>query len=85
MNCLWFDKEVGNLDCLINAAGINVAMRSMKELEPELGLLININLTVVTMCRSGLERRTPKKLIILINSVGKKIGTVGGIGYNMLD
>ena len=59
----WFDKEVGNLDCLINAAGINVAMRSMKELEPEdWDLLININLTgSYNVLRSGLELMRPQK------------------------
>lgn len=83
----WFDKEVGNLDCLINAAGINVAMRSMQELDPEdWDRLININLTgSYNVLRSGLELMRPQKkgLIILINSVaGKRSVPLGGIGYN---
>ena len=42
----WFDKTLGKIDCLIHAAGINVVMRSMKELTPEnWDKLIEINLT----------------------------------------
>ena len=42
----WYDKKIGELDILIHAAGINVALRSMEELTPEeWDRLIQINLT----------------------------------------
>mgnify|MGYP001245106552 CR=1 FL=1 len=83
----WFEKEVGILDYLINAAGINVSKRSMQELDPEdWDQLININLTgSYNVLRSGLELMRAKKkgLIILINSVaGKRSVPLAGIGYN---
>ena len=31
----WYDQKIGELDILIHAAGINVALRSMEELTPE--------------------------------------------------
>ena len=83
----WFDKEIGTLDILIHAAGINVAQRSMQELSPkEWDRLIQINLTgSYNVMRLTLERMRLKKkgLIILINSVaGKRSVPLGGIGYN---
>lgn len=83
----WFDKTVGNLDCLIHAAGINVALRSMQELSPEdWDKLIEINLTgSYNVLRLALDRMRPNKRgqIILVNSVaGRRSVPLGGIGYN---
>ena len=83
----WFDKEIGELDFLIHAAGINVAERSMQELKPkDWDRLIQINLTgSYNVMRLTLERMRLRKrgLIILINSVaGKRSVPLGGIGYN---
>lgn len=83
----WFDDQVGELDYLIHAAGINVAMRSMEELTPEdWDRLIQINLTgSYNVLRLALERMRPRRkgLIILINSVaGRRSVPLGGIGYN---
>ena len=72
----WFDKEIGELDFLIHAAGINVAERSMQELKPkDWDRLIQINLTgSYNVMRLTLERMRLRKrgLIILINSVAGK-------------
>ena len=83
----WFDKTLGKIDCLIHAAGINVVMRSMKELSPEnWDKLIEINLTgSFNVMHFVLERMRVQKngLIILINSVaGKRSVPLAGIGYN---
>ena len=83
----WFDKTLGKIDCLIHAAGINVVMRSMKELTPEnWDKLIEINLTgSFNVMHFVLERMRVQKngLIILINSVaGKRSVPLAGIGYN---
>ena len=83
----WFDKTLGKIDCLIHAAGINVVMRSMKELTPEnWDKLIEINLTgSFNVMHFVSERMRVQKngLIILINSVaGKRSVPLAGIGYN---
>ena len=82
-----FDNEIGALDFLVHAAGINIAMRSMQELEPEeWDRLIQINLTgSYNVMRLTLDRMRPRKkgLVILINSVaGRRSVPLGGIGYN---
>lgn len=83
----WFDKQVGVLDYLVHAAGINIAMRSMKELNPnDWDKLIEINLTgSYNVLRLALERMRPQKkgLVILLNSVaGRRSVPLAGIGYN---
>ncbi|HAD21675.1 MAG TPA: oxidoreductase [Opitutae bacterium] len=83
----WYDKEIGELDILVHAAGINVALRSMEELTPEeWDRLIQINLTgSYNVARLALSRMRLRKkgLIILINSVaGRRSVPLGGIGYN---
>lgn len=83
----WFDTELGTLDYLVHAAGINVALRSMEELSPEdWDRLIQINLTgSYNVLRLALKRMRPQKkgLIFLINSVaGKRSVPLAGIGYN---
>lgn len=82
-----FDNEIGTLDFLVHAAGINIAMRSMQELEPvEWDRLIQINLTgSYNVMKLTLDRMRPRKkgLVILINSVaGRRSVPLGGIGYN---
>ena len=82
-----FDNEIGALDFLVHAAGINIAMRSMQELQPEeWDRLIQINLTgSYNVMRLTLDRMRPRKkgLVILINSVaGRRSVPLGGIGYN---
>lgn len=83
----WFDQEVGTLDILVHAAGINVAKRTMLELEEEdWDRLIEINLTGGYNClRLAMARMRPQAqgLVILINSVaGKRSAPLAGIGYN---
>ena len=79
----WFDNEIGKIDCLVHAAGINVALRSMQELEPaNWDQLIGINLTGtynVLRCALPRMRAHGKGLVILINSVaGKRSVPLGG-------
>ena len=83
----WFDREIGSLDILIHAAGINVAKRTMIELQEEdWDRLLKINLTGGYNClRLALERMRPRGegLVVLINSVaGKRSAPLAGIGYN---
>ena len=83
----WFDEEMGALDILVNAAGINVPKRTMPELSTEdWDAVIQVNLTGAFDCmRLALERMRPKKdgLIVMINSVsGKRSNPLGGVAYN---
>ena len=83
----WFDEESGDLDILVNAAGINVPKRSMAELAPDdWDAVLKVNLTGAYDClRMALDRMRPRKdgLVIMINSVsGKRSNPLGGVAYN---
>jgi NAD(P)-dependent dehydrogenase (short-subunit alcohol dehydrogenase family) len=83
----WFDEESGDLDILVNAAGINVPKRSMAELAPDdWDAVLKVNLTGAYDClRMALDRMRPHKygLVVMINSVsGKRSNPLGGVAYN---
>jgi NAD(P)-dependent dehydrogenase (short-subunit alcohol dehydrogenase family) len=83
----WFDQEVGPLDILVNAAGINIPQRAINQLSTkDWDKVVNINLTGAFDCmRLALERMRPRKdgLIVMINSVsGKRSNPLGGAAYN---
>ena len=83
----WFNEESGDLDILVNAAGINVPKRSMAELSPDdWDAVLKVNLTGAYDClRMALDRMRPRKdgLVVMINSVsGKRSNPLGGVAYN---
>ena len=83
----WFDKELGELNVLVNAAGINIPKRAIDELSGEdWDAVLKINLTGAFECmRLALERMRPRKdgVIVMINSVsGKRSNPLGGAAYN---
>lgn len=83
----WFDQEFGELNILVNAAGINIPKRAISELSGEdWDAVLKINLTGAFDCmRLALERMRPQKdgLIVMINSVaGKRSIPLGGAAYN---
>lgn len=83
----WFDEDAGDLDILVNAAGINVPKRSMSELSPDdWDAVLKVNLTGAYDClRMALDRMRPRKdgLVVMINSVsGKRSNPLGGVAYN---
>ena len=83
----WFYKEVGQLDIMVNCAGINVAKRTMEDLSPDdWDNLLRINTTGAYDClRCALADMRPRKdgLIINISSVaGKRAVLLGGVAYN---
>lgn len=83
----WFDEESGDLDILVNAAGINVPKRSMAALSPDdWDAVLKVNLTGAYDClRMALDRMRPRKygLVVMINSVsGKRSNPLGGVAYN---
>ena len=83
----WFDAQLGKLDVMVNAAGINIPKRAMQDLSPEeWDKVLKINLTGAFDClRLALDRMRPQKdgLVVMINSVsGKRSNPVGGVAYN---
>jgi len=83
----WFDKELGELNILVNAAGINIPQRAISEVSgKDWDTVIQINLTGAFDCmRLALDRMRPRKdgLIVMINSVsGKRSNPLGGAAYN---
>ena len=80
-------RELGRIDIIVCAAGINVRNRAMAELYPaDWDRLMRINATGVYTCRHAVlpqmrERRDG--LIVTISSVaGKRAGLLGGVAYN---
>lgn len=83
----WARQELGKIDILVNAAGVNLKRRSMKELAPEdWDRLIKINTTgVYNSMREVLPEMRERRdgLIINICSIsGIRAGQLGGVAYN---
>lgn len=82
----WVERELGTLDILVNAAGINVVRRTMAELDPadwERMLATNVSGAFYAM-HAALPGMRAKGggLIVNISSVaGKRALRLAGIGY----
>jgi NAD(P)-dependent dehydrogenase (short-subunit alcohol dehydrogenase family) len=83
----WLDRQWGRpLDVLVNSAGINVARRSMAELDPEeWDRVVAVNLTGAFNCMYAAlpgMRQQRGGLIINISSIaGKRAMRLGGVAY----
>jgi len=83
----WAHGELGQVDILVNSAGINTPRRAVAELDPaDWDSLIAVNLTGAYNCiqavLSGMRERGDG-VIVNINSVaGKRAGPIGGVAYN---
>lgn len=83
----WASESLGPIDILINSAGINIAKRSMADLDPaDWDRLIQINATGAYNCiREVLPQMREKQdgVIVNISSVaGIRAGLLGGVAYN---
>jgi NADP-dependent 3-hydroxy acid dehydrogenase YdfG len=83
----WAAKQLGRIDILVNAAGVNIVKRSMAELDPkDWDLLMQVNATGAYNClREVLPQMRSRRdgLIINISSIaGKRTGPLGGVAYN---
>ena len=83
----WADEQLGQIDVMVNCAGVNVAKRSMAELAPEdWDLLMSVNATGAYNCmRAVLPQMRERKdgLIVNISSIaGKRAALLGGVAYN---
>jgi NADP-dependent 3-hydroxy acid dehydrogenase YdfG len=82
----WAKKELGQIDLLVNAAGVNIKTRTLADMQPaqwEEVMRINANGPYYTMHCVLAEMRARKDgLIINISSTsGKRASMLGGIAY----
>lgn len=85
--CNWANEQLGRIDILVNAAGINTPKRTMRDLSPEnWDLLMQVNATgAYNCCYAVLPQMRERKdgLIVNISSIaGKRTGPLGGVAYN---
>ncbi len=83
----WAEKQLGRIDILVNAAGVNIVKRSMAELDPaDWDLLMAVNATGAYNCMWAVlpqMRQRRDGLIVNIASIaGKRTGPLGGVAYN---
>ena len=83
----WAREELGQIDILVNSAGINTPVRAVATLDPaDWDKLIAVNLTGAYNCIHQVlpeMRERQDGVIINISSVaGLRAGTVGGVAYN---
>ncbi len=82
----WAHQELGTIDILVNSAGINIARRTMAEMDPEQwDQVLAINVTGAYNCMHAAlpaMRARGSGLVINISSVaGRRALTLGGIAY----
>ncbi len=80
------NQQLGQIDILVNSAGINIRSRSMAEMSPEQwDQVMAINATGAYNCMFGVlpqMRQRRDGLIINVSSIaGKRALTLGGIAY----
>jgi NADP-dependent 3-hydroxy acid dehydrogenase YdfG len=82
----WFNQEVGNIDILVNAAGMNIKNRTMAEMQPEqFDQVMAINATGAYNCLAAVlpqMRQRQRGTVINISSIaGKRAIDLGGVAY----
>ncbi|MGN6134581.1 MAG: SDR family oxidoreductase [Aureliella sp.] len=83
----WSQKQLGHIDIMVNAAGLNVKDRSMKALEPEQwDHVMNINATGAYNCLHavlpGMRSRRSGTIINISSIAGKRAIALGGVAYS---
>ena len=83
----WAAEQLGRIDIVVNAAGVNIKNRMMSNMLPEQwDEVMNINATGVYNClHAALPPMIERKdgLIINISSIsGKRAAPLGGVAYN---
>jgi NADP-dependent 3-hydroxy acid dehydrogenase YdfG len=83
----WAGKELGPIDILVNAAGVNIKNRLMSNMTPpDWDRVLAINATGVYNCMYFVlpqMRQRKDGLIVNISSIsGKRAAALGGVAYN---
>ena len=83
----WAQQELGQIDVLVNSAGMNIKNRTMAEMRPEQwDEIMAVNVTGAYNCMYAVlptMRERQDGLIININSIsGLRAAALGGVAYN---
>jgi NADP-dependent 3-hydroxy acid dehydrogenase YdfG len=83
----WANQQLGRIDILVNAAGVNIKNRTMTNMDPsQWDYVMNINAAGVYHCMYAVlpqMRERKDGLIINISSIsGKRASPLGGVAYN---
>lgn len=83
----WANPQLGRIDILVNAAGVNIKKRTMTEMDPkQWDYVMNINAAGVYHCMYAVlpqMRERKDGVIINISSIsGKRASPLGGVAYN---
>ncbi len=83
----WATQQLGHIDILINAAGINIKNRAIDVMQPEQwDQLININATGAYNCMiavlPGMRQRKSGTIINISSIAGKRAIALGGVAYS---
>jgi len=82
----WASGALGEIDILINSAGVNVKNRSMGEVSPEdWDYLLDVNVTGVYNCMRavlpGMRERRDGLIVNISSLAGIRASLLGGVGY----
>ncbi len=82
----WAHQELGQVDVLVNAAGVNIKNRSMVEMPPEeWDRVMGINATGAYNCMAavlpGMRARKSGTIINISSVAGKRAAALGGVAY----
>jgi len=83
----WAREQLGQIDILVNSAGINTPVRSVAELDPaDWDQLIAVNLTGAYNCihevLPGMRERLDGVIVNISSVAGLRAGPIGGVAYN---
>ena len=83
----WARDELGQVDILVNSAGINIPNRSLKSITPEdWDRVMQINATGAFNCMfealPGMRERQDGVVINICSVAGIRTGLLGGVAYN---
>ena len=83
---LWAETELGQIDILVNSAGINSLRRVMADIEPETwDKVLTVNTTGVYDCircvLPAMRKRRDGLIVNICSTAGKRASMLGGVAY----